>query len=200
MNSSHGKIIAMLMLVLTAAGVCSVAMQSSAEKSVTREVERPEGWREKLEAELPVFGHRNWIVIADSAYPKQSAPAIETIWTGAGQLEVLDTVLQQIATAPHVQPLVYLDAELDNVPEEHAPGVEAYRKQLKQQLKGKQIQVLPHEQIIAELDRVSKLFNVLVLKTDMVIPYTSVFLQLDCGYWDADKEKALRDALRARNE
>ena len=41
----------------------------------------------------------------------------------------------------------------------------------------------------------SKMFNVLLLKTDMVLPYTSVFLQLDCGYWNAEKEQRLRDAL-----
>ena len=39
------------------------------------------------------------------------------------------------------------------------------------------------------------MFNVLLLKTDLVIPYTSVFLQLDCGYWNAEKEARLRDLI-----
>ena len=42
-----------------------------------------EDWETALQSKLPVFGHRNWIVIADAAYPKQSAPGIETIYTGA---------------------------------------------------------------------------------------------------------------------
>ena len=29
----------------------------------------------------------------------------------------------------------------------------------------------------------------------MTISYTSVFLQLDCAYWDVDKDKRLRSAL-----
>jgi hypothetical protein len=29
----------------------------------------------------------------------------------------------------------------------------------------------------------------------MTLPYTSVFLQLDCGYWNADQESRLREAL-----
>jgi len=33
---------------------------------------------------LPLFGHRNWIVVADSAYPAHSMPGIETIVSGAG--------------------------------------------------------------------------------------------------------------------
>jgi len=36
---------------------------------------------------------------------------------------------------------------------------------------------------------------VLVIKTDMTIPYTSVFFELDCGYWDSDAEKRLREGM-----
>ena len=59
---------------------------------------------------------------------------------------------------------------------------------------------MPHEEIIGELAKASKLFNVLILKTDMALPYTSVFLRLECGYWDAGKEKALREALKAKKK
>lgn len=153
------------------------------------------GWEKKLQAELPVLGHRNWIVIADSAYPKQSAAGIETIYTDADQLEVLDVVLKEIDAATHVQGIVFLDAELDHVTEQDAPGVEAYRKQLKTRLNGKQVEIMPHEEIIGKLDVDSKLFNILLLKTDMAIPYTSVFLKLDCGYWNTEKETRLRETI-----
>ncbi len=49
--------------------------------------------------------------------------------------------------------------------------------------------------IIKRLDESSKLFNVTILKTGEILPYTSVFLELDCGYWDGDKETRLRSAL-----
>jgi len=153
-------------------------------------------WQSRLNSVLPEYGHRNWIVIADAAYPKQSAPGIETIATGRGQLEVLDIVLHAIADAPHVQAVVMLDAELDSVAEADAPGVTQYRLRLKESLKGKQVKVMPHEEIISELDEGSKMFNVLLLKTDLTIPYTSVFLQLDCGYWNVEKETRLRDAIK----
>ncbi|MDE3198919.1 MAG: hypothetical protein KGN84_21400 [Acidobacteriota bacterium] len=29
----------------------------------------PQSWRATLEERLPLYGHRNWIVVADSAYP-----------------------------------------------------------------------------------------------------------------------------------
>ena len=38
-----------------------------------------DNWKETLRKELPLLGHRNWIVVADSAYPLQTAPGIETI-------------------------------------------------------------------------------------------------------------------------
>jgi len=37
---------------------------------------------------------------------------------------------------------------------------------------------------------------VLVLKTTMTIPYSSVFIRLDCKYWSADAEKRLRARMR----
>ncbi|MGY8770655.1 MAG: RbsD/FucU domain-containing protein [Pirellulales bacterium] len=152
-------------------------------------------WHRKLDQALPLLGHRNWIVIADSAYPHQSAPGIETIYTGSKQIEVLEEVLKRLGKVKHVSPVVMLDAELKHVPEDDAPGVEAYRKQLNQLLKGQKITEKPHEDIIGQLDADSKLYKVLLLKTDLTIPYTSVFLQLDCGYWGPEKEQRMRDAI-----
>ena len=152
-------------------------------------------WESKLKAELPQLGHRNWIVVADAAYPKQSAPGITTVFTGGEQLEVLKKVLKAVEASSHVKATILVVAELDHVSEEDAPGVSAYRTALKELMKGAQTKVLPHEQIISKLDEGSKLFNVLLLKTTMTIPYTSVFLELDCGYWNAEKEKRLRAAI-----
>ena len=154
------------------------------------------GWQEKLRRELPLLGHRNWIVIADSAYPLQTAPGIETIYVAGDQLEVTKAVLAELGKAKHVRPVIFTDAELKFVPEKNAPGVTEYRAGLEKVLAGKAAQALPHEQIIGRLDEAGKTFKVLVFKTKLTVPYTSVFLQLDCGYWSAEAEKELRDAMR----
>ncbi len=153
-------------------------------------------WRTKLEQELPLLGHRNWIVIADSAYPWQTAPGIETVWTGASQTEVVRAVLDTLDKSAHVRPIIYTDAELKAVPEAAAKGVQAYRDELAKILAGREVSVVPHEQIISKLDEAGKTFHVLLLKTKMTIPYTSVFLQLDCNYWSAEAERALRESLK----
>jgi hypothetical protein len=156
---------------------------------------RPD-WERELHTLLPLFGHRNWIVVADSAYPAQSKPGIETIVSGAGQIEVARKVADAIAASTHVRANIYLDRELAFVPEKDSPGVTAYRKQLDQMF-GSSAKELPHEEIIAKLDSVSQVFRVLIIKTDLTIPYTTVFFELGCAYWPGDAEDRMREAMAA---
>jgi len=149
-------------------------------------------WEEKLERDLPLLGHRNWIVVADAAYPWQTAPGVETVSTGAEQLAVVRRVLHAVEKAPHVRPIIYLDAELPFLREEDASGIKAYREGLKEILGMHAVRSLPHDQIIAQLDEAGRAFHILLLKTTMALPYTSVFMQLDCGYWSAEAEAKLR--------
>ena len=48
-----------------------------------------------------------------------------------------------------------------------------------------------HEQLIARLDNVSNLFEVVIIKTPLTKPYTSTFFELDCKYWDSDMQSLL---------
>jgi hypothetical protein len=88
---------------------------------------RADSWKQVLNERLPLYGHRNWIVIADSAYPDQARAGIETVVAGADQLSVLEYVLGVLSSAKHVRPIVFTDRELKYVPDADAPGVEAYR-------------------------------------------------------------------------
>ena len=155
-----------------------------------------DNWKQKLQQELPLLGHRNWIVVADSAYPLQTAPGIETIYVNTDQLEVVKGVLAELAKTKHVKPTIYTDAEMKFVAETNAPGITAYRDGLGKVLTSQPVQVLPHEQIISKLDEAGKTFKVLLIKTPLTKPYTSVFFQLECGYWNAESEQQLRDAMK----
>jgi hypothetical protein len=154
-----------------------------------------DNWKEKLQKQLPLLGHRNWIVVADSAYPLQTAPGIETIYVEADQLEVVKGVIAELAKTKHVKPTIYTDAEMKFVAEKNAPGIGAYRDALAKILANQPAQVLPHEQIIGKLDEAGKTFKVLLIKTPLTKPYTSVFFQLECGYWNAEAEAELRHAM-----
>ena len=170
------------LLLLTSASFCQ---QSSS------------NWQAKLRQQLPLLGHRNWILIVDSAYPLQVSPGIETIDTGATELTVTSAVLTALNHSIHVKPVVYLDAELPYVPTRNFPTLDAYRQELKKTLQGLPVQSLPHEQILGKISETGKEFKVLVLKTTMAMPYTSVFLQLDCKYWGAEDEQKLRQTIKA---
>ena len=155
-----------------------------------------DNWKEKLQQELPLLGHRNWIVVADAAYPLQTAPGIETICASADQVTVVKEVLAALARTRHVKPTIYTDTEMNFVAEKNAPGISVYRDALAKILANQPVQVLPHEQIIGKLDEAGKTFKVLLIKTPLTLPYTSVFFQLECGYWNAAAEKELRDAVK----
>jgi L-fucose mutarotase/ribose pyranase (RbsD/FucU family) len=160
---------------------------------VNRNLDRAsESWESRFERVLPLFGHRNWIVVADAAYPAQSRPGIETLFTGGDHVEVLSKVLHAIGTSSHLRANIYVDAERELVTEVDAPGVSALRGEITGQLEGKNTRAVAHEQIIARLDEAGNFFRILVLKTTLTIPYSSVFLELDCGYWNEEAEKRLR--------
>ncbi len=156
-----------------------------------------DNWQATLRQKLPLLGHRNWIVVVDSAYPLQTAPGIETITADADQLTVVKEVLAALAKTKHVQPNIFTDAELKFVAEKNAAGISAYREALAKILADKNVQVLPHEKIIGKLDEAGATFKILIIKTPLTLPYTSVFFQLECGYWNAASEQELRDAIKA---
>lgn len=155
-------------------------------------------WKEILAWRLPLLGHRNWIVIADAAYPAQANPGIETIATGAEHVRVLKATLDAIDSETHVRAKIYLDAELAHVSEQDAPGVTKLREKLGGLVRGRDTETIGHEEIIAKLDKSGKLFRILILKSKLAIPYTSVFLELDCGYWNGDAEGRLRRSMARR--
>jgi len=149
-------------------------------------------WRRTLAERVRLYGHRNWIVVADSAYPAQCKPGVETVASDAGQVETLEAALAEIEAQGHVRPLVFVDAELSKLDEADAPGIGSYRSLLAKALAGKASSEIPHEEAIKALDKAAESFKVLIVKTDMKLPYTTVFLQLDCGYWSEAAEKRLR--------
>lgn len=174
--------------------------------SCTKPIAKPEGvmtskaenWKTEVEKTIQLFGHRNWIVVADGAYPKQSNPAIKTITVDANQLEVVQFVQESIEKTAHVQANIFVDKEMAFVAEKDAKGIENYRLELNKILNTKNLNTKLHEEIIGDLDKSGELFDVLIIKTKLAIPYTSVFFRLECGYWNAEAENNLRTNLNAK--
>ena len=154
-------------------------------------------WKTKVTESLPLLGHRNWILIVDSAYPLQNSSGVETVETNASMPEVLQTVLADVNQSIHVRPEIYMDAELPFLSDQDAPGVSAYRAQIANLFSSYKIQSIPHEKVLSDIDEAGKTFHILVLKTTLAIPYTSVFMRLNCKYWPDEAEARMRARIKA---
>ena len=183
------SLILLSLIVLSFHGCCTKNAGSSEMTSAPH-------WQTSVRDHLPLLGHRNWILVVDKAFPAQNAPGLVTIDTDADLLTVLDFTLKQIDSSTHVKPIIYCDAELQHITGDQVPGIEAFRDSLARTLQGAKPEVILHESVFAKIDEASRLFKVLVLKTNGTIAYSSVFLQLDCKYWSGEKEAALRQAMQ----
>lgn len=150
----------------------------------------PTEWRDELRQQLPLLGHRNWLCIVDAAFPWSIAPGIEMLDTREEIGVVLASGLQAVGEAPHLRPIAHVARELDFVP--HA---QTLRQELLTAIDGLESRRVLHSEILATLDRVGREYRILMLKTTCAIPYTSVFLELECGYWPAEAEAEMREAM-----
>ncbi|MCK7536944.1 MAG: hypothetical protein MZV63_41280 [Marinilabiliales bacterium] len=63
-------------------------------------------------------------------------------------------------------------------------------------LKGRGAAPVLHADLIARLDEVGRAFKIVMVKTTLAVPYTSVFLELDCGYWPSENEAKMREKMK----
>lgn len=153
-------------------------------------------WQEEFEEMLPALGHRNWVVIADAAFPQQISQGIKTLVSGQDHLEVLEFVWEKVKAASHVHPDLIYDTELFALDELDIAGVTDLRHKISQVSKGGPGEKIWHEDLLKMLDEQGQLYTILVIKTNSCIPYSSVFLRLGCGYWSQEKEAQFREKLK----
>ncbi len=179
----------MLLVGVFVAGSCR---QAPTEGELHQSIEHSLDWKRELAARLPLYGHRNWILVVDKAFPFQAASGITYLDSKAPLPEALKHVLGSIQDSPHIKPMVYQDAEISLIDDQLAPGADDLKQQIHALLKDHPVRSLPHEAVFEKMDEAAKLFGVLVIKTEAIIPYSSIFIELDCAYWDAEREQQLR--------
>ena len=183
----------LLILIFLWSGTCYGQVNIQIENGSTN------NWKTQLNFHLPLLGHRNWILVVDKAFPAQNAAGIVTINTGEPLLQVLKYTLDQIQSSTHVKPLIFTDKELNYITVAQVPEIEEFKANLFEIIPKEQVQTMLHDSVFVKIAKASELFRIVVLKTEQVIPYSSVFLQLDCKYWPAENEKQLRESMRKDN-
>lgn len=156
-----------------------------------------QSWKEEFEAKLPIYGHWNWIMVVDKAFPSQVAPGIETIHTGEKLLPVLDYVSKRIGESDHIEGVYHTDLEFNYIPKIF-PGAPELKAAMDKLFASRGITPEPiiHSKIMDDIVEIGKKFKIMFLKTTEVIPYSSVYIYLGCGYWN--DEPTLR-ALMAKD-
>lgn len=160
----------------------------------------PPAWATGLDAELRPMGFGNWIIISESSFPAHSGRGVRTVMVDGEIPEVIDHIVDYYDNSENVTPSFNTAREFPFVENDRAPGADEYRKTLKKALHGHEVREMDHRSLALLAQRNSGKFAVLVVKTKTALPYSSVFVELDTGYWDGDSEDALRDKMRGSRE
>lgn len=158
-------------------------------------------WKQEIHHEVNQLGTRNWIVIAEASFPNHNRPGVRLVSADAEIPEVIDYVIQSLESTQYVSPKVYLTQELEAVEEDFAPGIGILRQDIHTALHGHDANHLEQDSLLTLLESANETFDVLVIQTNTALPYSSVFFELEPGYWDSDSENHLREKLsRQRTE
>lgn len=154
-----------------------------------------QSWQAAVDRQAGQLGYRNWIVIAEASFPAQSRPGVHQVTASVDVPEALDYVLRTLEQTESVKPQVYVTRELRSVENDFAPGIEDLRKRLQNSLHGHETTELDQQSLLTLLEDANRSFDVLVIRTPTALPYSSVFLELQPGYWDVDSETRLRQKI-----
>ena len=152
-----------------------------------------------MDQELSALGYRNWVVIGEASFPVHSRRGVRTLVIDDEIPNVVHGVLDSLERSQSVTPRIHLARELRHIPNDLSPGMDKFREDLEEALHGYPAREMQHRSLSYMLEDTSKSFTVLVLKTRTTLPYTSVYIELDSGYWDAEAEKEIRGKMESES-
>jgi D-ribose pyranose/furanose isomerase RbsD len=148
-------------------------------------------WQEKIDSEISQLGANNWIVVTEKAYPIINNLGVKVIDTGVTLPEALAYVFEAIESQGHVWPRIYSLKEFEFVEEDFAPGIKELAAKRESALAARKSQTITKKTSEMMLKVAMNDFRILVVKTESAYPYSSIFMELDCGYWNSESEQAL---------
>ncbi len=160
----------------------------------------PPAWGKTVSREVDALGIQNWIIIAESSFPVVSRVGVRTLVVDAEVPELVDYVVNHLESSENVNPTFNTARELPYVSNDRAPGIDQFRKDLKEALHGHEVRQMDNRSLTLLAHSDASKFAVLVLKSKTALPYSSVFVELDSGYWDRGSEDKLRLDMRSAQE
>lgn len=152
--------------------------------------------RAKIAPNLLQLGARNWVVVADPACPLPAGTGIVSINVPASTVDAFREVLDLLEIEGAVVPRIWVSHELSAVPEDRAPGVTEHRKELEKLLLGRFHYEVNSRVIDMQIAQAAKDFRILYIRTNTRLPYSSIAIELDSGYWSSDAEAEVQRRLQ----
>ena len=112
-------------------------------------------WKVVLQKELPLLGHRNWILVVDKAFPALNSPGMEVIYAADNLLNVLKYTLNKIDSSSHVRPIIYIDKEMQFMTPQLEKGVNAFRDSLKNIVDNQPLHPELHDSVFTNIQKTS---------------------------------------------
>ena len=159
------------------------------------DMQKGHSWQGAVDRQAGQLGYRNWIVIAEASFPAHNRPGLRQVTASVGVPEALDYVLNTLEQTQNVRPQIYLPREQRSVENDFAPGIDELRKQIQVSLHGHETTELEQQSLLTLMEDANRSFDVLVIRTNTALPYSSVFIELQPGYWDVDSESRLRERI-----
>ena len=151
--------------------------------------------RDTISPQLQQLGARNWVVIADPTYPIPAGTGVQTMVVSTGSLDTFREVLDLIEQQGSLTPRIWINNELEAITDNLAPGIENYSTSVNNLVSGRFCYRLDERIISSQVAEASHNFRVLFIKTPTQLPYSSIAIELDSGYWDSDSETEIRERL-----
>ncbi len=151
--------------------------------------------RAHIAPNLDVLGARNWIVIADPAYPILAGEGVDVLTVEAGSIDTLREVLGLLDDEGSLTPRIWFCSELEQLTEMRAPGVRRHRRALHRLISSELHYEVTDRIISLQLTQAAQTYRILYIKTSTALPYSAVAIELDSGYWDSDDEAELRERM-----
>lgn len=179
-----------------AAIVAAAAVFCSCQQLGPRIVNDIDLTRAKIAPNLLQLGARNWVVVADPACPLPAGTGIVSITVPANTIDSFREVLDLLEIEGAVVPRIWISHELSAISEERAPGITEHRENLEKLLLGRFHYAVNSRVIDMQLNQAAKDFRILYIRTSTRLPYSSIAIELDSGYWNSDAETELQERLQ----
>lgn len=152
--------------------------------------------RKRIAPNLLQLGARNWVVIADPTCPLPAGTGIVCVNVPTNSIDTFREVLELLELGGSLVPRIWVSNELSVVPEQRAPGITNHRNELEKLLLGRFHYTVDNRIIDMQLSRAAKDFRLLYIRTNTRLPYSSIAIELDSGYWNSDAEAEVQQRLQ----